>query len=88
MAIWILRRLKTAPAASVAIAAVGTSLFFALAHYLGTHAESLDWQSQWFWYTFLFRFLAGIFFSSLFLLRGFGIAAGAHAGYDILVGLM
>ena len=28
-----------------------------------------------------------MFFSLLFVLRGFGIAAGAHAGYDILVGI-
>jgi len=32
----------------------------------------------------LFRFMAGVFFSILFIYRGFGIAAGAHAAYDIL----
>jgi hypothetical protein len=32
----------------------------------------------------LFRFLAGVFFSILFIYRGFGIAAGSHAAYDIL----
>jgi hypothetical protein len=29
-----------------------------------------------------------MFFASLFLVRGFGIAAGTHAVYDILVGLL
>lgn len=85
--VWLLRSLEATPATSVLTAALATSLFFALAHYIGPHAETLDWHSQWFWFTFLFRFLAGMFFSLLFVLRGFGIAAGAHAGYDILVGL-
>jgi hypothetical protein len=29
-----------------------------------------------------------MFFAVLFLVRGFGIAAGTHAVYDILVGLL
>ena len=36
--------------------------------------------------TFLFRFLAGVFFAVLFRYRGFGIAVGTHAFYDVLVG--
>ena len=32
--------------------------------------------------------MAGAFFATLFVLRGFGVAVGAHAGYDILVGLL
>jgi hypothetical protein len=35
--------------------------------------------------SFGFRVLAGVFFSLVFLRRGFGIAAGTHALYDILV---
>ncbi len=85
---WFLRRLEATHAVSIMIAAIATSLFFATAHYIGPHAEPFHWQSQWFWFTFLFRTLAGIFFSALFVLRGFGIAAGTHAGYDILVGLL
>ncbi len=84
---WFLRQADATPAVSLAIAAITTSLFFAGAHYIGPHAEPFQFQSQWFWFTFLFRTLAGVFFSALFVLRGFGIAAGAHAGYDILVGL-
>ena len=37
---------------------------------------------------FLYRFLAGMFFATLFRIRGFGIAVGAHSGYDVLVGLI
>jgi hypothetical protein len=50
---------------------------FSLYHYLGT--EAFSWQS------FVFRTLAGIYFGILFLFRGFGITAGSHAAYDILI---
>ena len=39
-------------------------------------------------YVFLFRTLAGVYFAVLFQLRGFGIAVGAHACYDVLVGVV
>ena len=38
------------------------------------------------WFSASFRCLAGIFFATLFVYRGFGIAAGTHALYDVLVG--
>ena len=58
-----------------------SSLLFSAAHYqLFTSAgDAFDITS------FLFRFLAGVFFAVLFIFRGFGIAAGSHAFYDILV---
>jgi hypothetical protein len=36
---------------------------------------------------FVFRTCAGLFFTFLFVARGFGVAVGAHAGYDVLVGV-
>jgi membrane protease YdiL (CAAX protease family) len=65
-------------------AVVATSLVFSAAHYQLFTAGGYDFD----WYTFSFRFLAGVFFAVLFVLRGFGIAAGAHALYDILVELV
>jgi membrane protease YdiL (CAAX protease family) len=62
-------------------AAVLSSLIFAGAHHIGTLGEPFQW------YAFLFRATAGLFFAALFLYRGFGIAAGTHAAYDMLVGL-
>ncbi|NLE38140.1 MAG: CPBP family intramembrane metalloprotease [Pirellulaceae bacterium] len=59
-----------------------SSLLFAAAHHVGPHGEAFLLQP------FLFRFVAGVFFCILFIGRGFGIAAGTHAGYDILVGLL
>jgi membrane protease YdiL (CAAX protease family) len=61
---------------------VTSSLLFSAAHYVGPLGDTFAI------YSFTFRFLAGMFFASLFLVRGFGIAAGTHAVYDILVGLL
>ena len=66
--------------ARLAAALVVTSLIFSAAHYVGPCGETYNT------YTFAFRILAGGFFAFLFLVRGFGIAAGTHACYDVLVG--
>ncbi|MFP6657699.1 MAG: CPBP family intramembrane glutamic endopeptidase [Pirellulales bacterium] len=66
---------------TIGMALVSTSVLFSLAHYIGPHGESF------LFYTFAFRCVAGCFFAVLFVFRGFGIAAGTHALYDILVGL-
>ncbi len=78
--VWALRWLRVKPRPSMVVAVLLTSLLFAAAHYVGPESD------RFIWFTFLFRFLAGVFFSILFVYRGFGIAAGTHAGYDILVG--
>ena len=62
-------------------AVILTSLAFSAAHYVGVHGDS------WHAFTFFFRFSAGVFFALLFVYRGFGVAAGAHALYDIFVGI-
>lgn len=85
---WCLRRAGMRRAASVIAAVALGSLIFALAHHVGRYGDPVALGQLSFWFTLLFRFLAGVFFSILFLHRGFGIAAGAHAGYDILVGLV
>ncbi len=68
---------------SVAASVGFTSLAFSLAHYRVFTDVGYDFD----WYSFTFRFAAGVFFASLFLWRGFGIAVGSHATYDILVEL-
>jgi hypothetical protein len=72
---------------AIVIAVLLTSLAFAAAHYVGPYGEPVQLFRSAFWFGFSFRFLAGTFFGTLFVYRGFGIAAGSHAGYDILVGL-
>jgi len=70
------------PTAAMFSGVVVSSLIFAAAHHVGAFGEPFEL------FTFLFRFVAGIFFALLFVHRGFGIVAGAHAAYDLLVGLV
>jgi membrane protease YdiL (CAAX protease family) len=67
---------------AAALAIIATSLAFSLAHYVGPAGEPFGL------YTFAFRAIAGLFFAALFVVRGFGITVGAHAGYDLIVGLL
>lgn len=78
---WLLRWVGCKPLWSLAGGALLTSLVFATAHHLGAMGEPFQW------YAFAFRTTAGMFFAVLFIARGFGIAAGTHAAYDLLVGL-
>ncbi|HEY2416518.1 MAG TPA: CPBP family intramembrane glutamic endopeptidase [Steroidobacteraceae bacterium] len=66
----------------IALAVALTSALFSAAHYVGAQGEAFDATS------FSFRLLAGGFFALLFVHRGFGIAAGTHALYDIMASLM
>jgi membrane protease YdiL (CAAX protease family) len=77
---WAFARLGFSAAAGL-LGLVGSSVLFSLAHYVGPLGDTFTL------YSFTFRFLAGLFFAVLFSLRGFGIAAGTHAFYDMLVGL-
>jgi membrane protease YdiL (CAAX protease family) len=82
----LLRWLRVGPRASTLGAILATSLLFSAAHYVPPFGSPLQWTFE-FWFTFLFRLLAGVFFAVLFLYRGFGVAAGTHAGYDVLIAL-
>jgi hypothetical protein len=79
---WVLGRLGAGRTEAMALAVLLTSCLFSLAHYVGPLGDQFEL------YSFTFRVLAGVFFAVVFLLRGFGIAAGTHACYDMLVGLV
>ncbi|MCJ8330200.1 MAG: CPBP family intramembrane metalloprotease [Lentisphaeria bacterium] len=64
---------------SFIIAAIVSSLIFSWIHYLGPMGDTFQWTS------FIFRAIAGLAFTILYKLRGFGIAAWTHAIYDIMV---
>jgi membrane protease YdiL (CAAX protease family) len=66
---------------AIVAAAVAGSLLFAAAHHAGENGEPFHPA------VFLFRALAGLYFTALYAGRGFGVAVGAHAGYDVLVGV-
>lgn len=64
---------------SITIGIIVASLIFAGFHYIGDYGDQLEILS------FLFRFLAGVILSTVFLLRGYGIAVYSHAIYDLLL---
>ena len=84
---WVLLAVARLRRPATILAIVLTSLVFAAAHYVGPYGEPVQLARSVFWFSFSFRLLAGVFFGTLFVYRGFGIAAGCHAGYDILVGM-
>jgi hypothetical protein len=75
-----LRLLQTPQVLSITLAVTGSALLFAVAHHAGSPGETFTW------FAFVFRWMAGVFFAWVFVLRGFGIAVGTHTLYDILVG--
>lgn len=77
---WLGRRaLGMRPVPAGVLATLLGAFLFALAHYVGPYGDPLELPS------FTFRFVAGIFFSGLYLLRGFGITAWTHALYDVFL---
>jgi hypothetical protein len=66
---------------AVTLAAAVAAAGFAAAHHIGPYGEPMNA------YVFLFRVIAGLYFTALYVGRGFGVAVGAHAGYDVLVGV-
>jgi hypothetical protein len=65
-------------AAGVAATLVGAVIFSAF-HYVGPLGDPLRLDS------FLFRTVAGVAFSGLYVTRGFGITAWTHALYDVFL---
>lgn len=55
------------------------ALIFSAFHYIGPFGDRFEV------YSFVFRTIAGLFFSGLYLLRGFGITAWTHALYDVFL---
>jgi hypothetical protein len=63
------------------LAAVVGAIVFSAFHYVGPYGDPLELPS------FTFRALAGLVFSAMYLARGFGITAWAHALYDVFLTL-
>ena len=71
----LLKKKVVAAVVSVLLA----SILFSLSHYVGTMADT--WQ----FYSFMFRWSAGLLFTVLYFVRGFAITAYTHAIYDIWI---
>jgi hypothetical protein len=79
---WLLRLLTFPALPAALLTLIASALVFAAAHHLGPYGEPFDG------FLFLFRALAGLYFALLYQLRGFGVAVGTHACYDVLVGVL
>ena len=66
---------------AVPLAATASALLFSAAHHIGPYGQPYSN------YLFLFRLIAGLYFAVLFQFRGFGIAVGAHACYNLMVSI-
>ena len=62
---------------SLLLSIIASSVLFSLFHYIG--------QESFNSYSFTLRFIAGIYLSSIYINRGFGIVALTHAFYDLFV---
>lgn len=76
----VLRLLQTPTVLASSIAVTTSALLFSLAHHAGSPGEAFTW------FAFIFRWLAGVYFAWVFVVRGFGVAVGTHSAYDVLVG--
>jgi hypothetical protein len=80
---WMGRRvLGWGPVPAGVLATVLGALIFSAFHYIGPYGDRLELGS------FAFRTIAGVLFSGLYLLRGFGITAWTHALYDVFLAVM
>jgi len=65
--------------AASTFAVVTGALVFSAFHYIGPYGDSLEAPS------FVFRTVAGLAFSGLYVTRGFGVTAWTHALYDVFL---
>jgi hypothetical protein len=79
LAVFAKRVLGWSTATSGVLAAVVGALIFSAFHYVGPFGDAWELRS------FVFRFIGGLGFSTIYLLRGFGITAWTHALYDIFL---
>lgn len=77
----LLHTLDVSGLPSVLLAASASALLFSAAHHIGPYGQPYSN------YLFLFRLIAGLYFAILFQFRGFGIAVGAHACYNLMVSI-
>lgn len=77
----LLRQVDVTGMLAIFLAGMASATLFSLAHHIGPYGQPYSN------YLFLFRLVAGLYFALLFQLRGFGIAVGTHACYNVMVSL-
>ncbi len=66
---------------SLIFAGIASALLFGAYHFFYFEPGEITFI----WPRFIFYFLAGIYFTGLYVLRGFGITVGVHIAYDLIV---
>jgi hypothetical protein len=80
---WLARTaLGWSPRASTLTGVLVGALIFSGFHYIGQYGDPFQLSS------FMFRAIAGVLFSLLYVARGFGIAAWSHALYDVMLSVL
>ncbi len=80
---WLTRTLFHAGRSlSATFAVVVSALIFSTFHYVGALGDTFTMSS------FVFRAIAGVIFSVLYVTRGFGVTAWTHALYDLGLALL
>jgi len=77
----LVRAAQIQPLPASFAAALGAALVFAAVHHFGPGADPFRWT------LFATRTVFGLAFGAVFIARGFAVAAGTHAFYNILVGM-
>jgi membrane protease YdiL (CAAX protease family) len=77
----LLRGIDVEGVLALGLAAAASALLFSAAHHVGPYGQPYSN------YLFLFRLVAGLYFAALYQVRGFGIAVGAHACYNLMVSI-
>jgi hypothetical protein len=75
----LMRLLGTPGFLATLLAGAASAALFSAAHHVGPYGQPYSH------FIFLFRTLAGLYFACLYQARGFGIAVGAHACYNVMV---
>lgn len=65
---------------AIPLIVVVSALLFSAYHYLGNEPFNAR--------VFVFRTLAGVYFGAMMTTRGFGVTAGSHAAYDVMIVLL
>ena len=73
---------------SIILSVLISAVLFSLHHHIFFINGSFVQGESFVLCVFVFRILAGIYFAAIFAVRGFAIAVGTHAFYDILAALL
>jgi len=73
---------------SIILSVLISAVLFSLHHHIFFINGSFVRGESFVLSVFVFRIMAGIYFAAIFAIRGFAIAVGTHAFYDILAALL